>query len=221
MDGNLKNVAEEADWSSSNAQVAQVSTGVVTPVDRGKAVITAKYGGKSVTISMEIGVAQAVEADKRFLSVKRGQDTAVALTATLSDGSKRDVSADAQWKSSNYKVANVSAGVITAIGPGKTTVTGTFGGKSATVQVEVDSLKYLKTDIILVNIEQGSTVEAKAIATFSDLSEEDVTIPPLWTTSNIRIADVKDGIIRAISKGKATITVNYGDKRTFIYVTVY
>jgi hypothetical protein len=146
---------------------------------------------------------------------------AVTLTATLSDGTKKDVYADAQWKSSNYKVADVSAGVVTAIGPGKATVTGTFGGKSATVQVEVDSLQYLKTDIILISIEQGSTVEAKATATFSDLSEEDVTIPAMWTTSSIRIADVKDGIIRAVSKGRATITVAYGDKRTYIYVKVY
>jgi hypothetical protein len=51
-------------------------------------------------------------------------------------------------------------------------------------------LKYSKTGIILINIEQGSIVEAKAIATFSGLSEEDVTIPSMWTTSNIRIAGV-------------------------------
>ncbi|CAG7649155.1 hypothetical protein PAESOLCIP111_05804 [Paenibacillus solanacearum] len=218
--GEEKNVTNDAEWASSNVQIVQVSAGVVTPVSRGKATVTAKYGGKSVSVSVEIGVAQSLDTDKKFLSVKRGQSTSIALTATQSDGSKKVVSADAQWKSSNYKVADVSGGVVTAVGSGKATITGTFGGKSITVPVEVDTLKYLKTDIILISIKQGASVEAKATATYSDLSEEDVTIPAMWSSSSIRVADVKDGVIKAISKGKATVTVNYGDKRTYIYVTV-
>ncbi len=218
--GTPTDVTKDAEWSSSSAAVATVDNGVVTPVSRGKATITAKYGGKTVTIPVEIGVVSSLEVDKRFVSTKSGSSVQIKLTATLSDGSKKDVTSSAQWKASNYKIADVSEGKVTGVSAGTATVTTTFGGKSISIPVEVDKLKYLKTDKITVDLKAGSTVNIKAIATFDDLSEQDVSVNGLWSTSNIRIADVKDGVIRAIGKGKATITVTYAKKSTKVYVTV-
>ncbi|SFL97627.1 Ig-like domain (group 2) [Paenibacillus sp. 1_12] len=215
-----KNVEAEAEWKTSNAQIVQVSKGTITPIARGKATITASYGGKSVTISVEIGVVQSLEVDQRFISMKTGNSVSVKLTATLSDGSKRDVTSAATWKTSAYKVADVSAGTITAIGSGKASVTGTFGGKAIALPIDVNTLKYLKTDVVKVDLTEGQEAQVTATGTYSDGSDEDVTIPALWTSANSMIADVKDGIIKATGKGKTRVTVTYSNIRWYVQVTV-
>ncbi|MDF2935406.1 MAG: group 2 Ig protein [Paenibacillaceae bacterium] len=220
-DGKSINVTTTADWTTSNASIATVDKGVVTPVTRGKVTITAKYGGQSVSISAEIGVTQALNASKRVINIKSGESMQITLNSQLSDNTKKDVEvAAAVWKSNSYTVADVVDGLITGMGPGTTTVTATFGGKSVTITVNVDTLKYLQTDHVLVNMTAGGTMKVTATATYADQTEEDVSVAGQWTTSSIKVADVKNGVIRAIGKGKATITITYAKKKTYVYVTV-
>src|SRR5690606_18186330 len=69
-----------------------------------------------------------------------------------------------------------------------------------------------------LNLKVGEQVQVKALATYTDQTEEDVTKPALWVSSKITVVTVKDGIVKANGKGKATITVSYGDKKTKIVV---
>ncbi|NRF92612.1 Ig-like domain-containing protein [Paenibacillus frigoriresistens] len=218
--GAARTVTNEAEWKSSSTAIASVSKGVVTPVSRGKATITATYGGKSVSIPVEIGVIQILVADKSFIVTKSGEQVQVKLTATLADGTTKDVTEAATWKVMAYKLGTVTNGLFTATGSGKTTITGSFGGKMVAIPVEIDSLKYLKTDVVKIELQEGKTAQIEALATYTDGSEEDVTKPALWTSSNIMIADVKDGIIKATGKGSARITVTYSNMRTTVQVTV-
>jgi uncharacterized protein YjdB len=213
-------VTNDAEWKSSNSSIATVSKGLVTPVARGKATITATYGGKSVTVPVEIGVIDSLTADKSFFVTKSGAQTQLKLTATLSDGSTKDVTELATWKVANYKLGTVEKGLFTATGSGKTTITGYFAGKTISIPVEMDSLKYLKTDVVKLTLKEGDTARVAAVATYTDGSEDDVTKPALWTTSNIMTADVKDGIIKATGKGTARITISFGNMKTTVQVTV-
>lgn len=218
--GAARTVTNEAEWKTSNSSLVLVSKGVVTPVARGKATITATYGGKSVSIPVEIGVVSGLVADKSYIITKRGDQVQVKLTATLSDGTTKDVTSTATWKVNAYKLGTVANGLFTATASGKTTITGSFGGKMVAIPVEIDSMKYLKTNVVKVQLQEGSTANVEALATYTDGSEEDVTKPALWTSSNIMIADVKDGIIKATGKGTARITVTYSNMRTTVQVTV-
>jgi uncharacterized protein YjdB len=218
--GASRTVTNDAEWKSSNSAIALVSKGVVTPVSRGKATITATYGGKNISIPVEIGVVAGLVADKTFIVTKRGDQVQIKLTATLSNGTTKDVTESATWKVSAYKLGTVTNGLFTPTASGKTTITGSFGGKMVAIPVEIDSLKYLKTDVVKVELKEGSTANIEALATYTDGSEEEVTKPALWTSSNIMIADVKDGIIKATGKGTARITVTYSNMRTTVQVTV-
>ncbi|MFM1653869.1 Ig domain-containing protein [Brevibacillus sp. B_LB10_24] len=220
LGGASRNVTNNAEWSTSNVKIAQVSNGMVTPIANGKVTITAKYGGKTVSIPVEVGVIQKLEADKVFINTKTGQKVQINLTATLSDGTKKDVTPYADWKTAAYKIAEVKDGLVTATGYGKTKVTARYEGKSVSIPVEVDILKYLKTDVVQVELSKGSTKQVKAVATYVDGSEADVTKPALWTSSNIMIADVKDGVIKATGKGTVNVTVSYAGKKTNVKVTV-
>ncbi|WP_409344663.1 Ig domain-containing protein [Paenibacillus sp. MBLB4367] len=218
--GKEVNVTKDAEWKSANEAIAEVTEGVITPISRGKTTVTAKYGGKTVTITLEIGIVQSLTVDKKFIVTKTGETVQLQLSAELTDGSKKDVTDEAVWKSSSYKIADVTNGMVTAMASGTANISATYGGKTITVPVEINKLKYFKTDKILVQMTTGGQENVKVTATFEDQSDLDVTIPSLWTTSNIRVADVKDGVIKAIGKGKATITVTYGKMKATVYVTV-
>ncbi|MFP3388567.1 Ig domain-containing protein [Brevibacillus sp. SIMBA_040] len=214
------NVTKDAEWTSTNLKVADVTNGTVKALTSGRATITAKYGGKSISIPVEVGIVTKLEADRRFVSTKTGSTVNVVLTATFSDGRTMNVTSLADWKTSNYKVADVSKGQITGRAYGKSTVTAKYNDKTVSIPVDVDTLKYLKTDVVQLVMSKGEVKQISAIATYMDGSEANVTKPALWTTSRLLVADVKDGVIKATGAGKATIYVSYGGKKTPIVVTV-
>ncbi|WP_411503713.1 Ig-like domain-containing protein [Brevibacillus centrosporus] len=218
--GNTSNVTTDAEWASSAIKVADVANGRVTGLSNGRATITAKYGGKSITIPVEVGIVTKLEADKRYASIKSNTTSQITLTATFADGRTLNVTSLADWKTSNYKVADVSKGLITGRAFGKATITGKYNDKSVSIPVDVDTLKYLKSDVVQLVMAKGETKQVTATATYMDGSEQNVTKPALWTTSRLLVADVKDGIIKATGSGKATIYVTYGGKKTPIVVTV-
>ena len=132
-------------WSSSNTNVAMVSTGgLVIAKAVGTATITAttNTGGKTATCAVTVTPAvvsvTGVTVSPTSVSVKMGKTT--ALTATVSPSNATDKSVT--WKSSNTAVATVSSsGVVTGVKPGTATVTVTTndGGKTATCAVTVQN----------------------------------------------------------------------------------
>lgn len=66
-----------------------------------------------------------------------GEIGKLTATATYDDASTGDVTADADWTSSDPAIATVSAGFVTAQAPGSATATATYQGMSDTVDVTV------------------------------------------------------------------------------------
>ncbi|MED4584872.1 Ig-like domain-containing protein [Brevibacillus choshinensis] len=218
--GNTSNVTTDAEWVSSAIKIADVANGRVTGLTNGRVTITAKYGGKTITIPVEVGIVTKLEADKRYASIKSNTTAQVTLTATFADGRTLNVTSLADWRTSNYKVADVAKGQISGRAFGKATITAKYNDKSISIPVDVDTLKYLKTDVVQIVMAKGETKQVTATATYMDGSEQNVSKPALWTTSRLLVADVKDGVIKATGSGKATIYVTYGGKKTPIVVTV-
>ena len=71
------------------------------------------------------------------LSVADGEIGALAATATYSDASTADVTAEASWSSSDPTKATVSAGFVTGVAAGASTVTATYQGQTDTCAVTV------------------------------------------------------------------------------------
>lgn len=219
-DGTTKNVTDDADWLTSNATAADVVKGLVRGLSNGRAVVTAKYGGQAVTISVEVGIVTKMDTDKHYISTKTGDSVQISLIVTLSDGSTKDVTRDAEWKTISYKVADVQNGLLTATGSGKTMISARYANRTISIPVEVDTLKYLKTNVVKLEMKQGQTSKVTATATYMDGSDSNVTVAALWGSSKILVADVKDGIITAHGPGQATITVSFAGKKAVVVVVV-
>lgn len=142
QDKTKEDVTAKATWATSNRKVVKVNEdGELTAVGTGTATITAIYGGKRDLLRVRVAKEWKVTkltADVRSLSLIVDDTKAVKLTAQWENGKKETVTSDTDWKSSNPKVAEVDAeGVITAMGPGRTTVKATYKGKTFSFSVTV------------------------------------------------------------------------------------
>ena len=131
-------------WSSGNKKIATVSAkGVVKGVRKGTAVITAKAGGSvwkcKVTVKQPV---TKVVLNKSTSYVYAGGISHLKASCKPANANNKKVT----WKSSNPKVAKVSAkGVITGVKPGTCTITATAkdgSKKKAKCKVTVEKFEY-------------------------------------------------------------------------------
>lgn len=223
--GNKTDVTDAAEWSISSKTVADVNNGLISALAVGKTNVTAKFGGKTITISVEVGSVQKLEANNEILTMQSGTTEPLKLTATLPDGRTKDVTSLAEWKSGNVKIASVNQGKVTAQGYGKTKITARYNGKTVTISVDVDMLKYLdiynnSKPVTQLVLKSDQTIQLEGIATYMDNKERNISSDGIWSSSRATVAHVKHGLITAQGKGKATVTVKFGNKSAKIQITV-
>lgn len=117
---------QDVTWSSSNASVATVSsTGLVTRVGRGTAMITASAGGKtsSIFVTVNYGVTNVTISDSEWKASKIGDTKRLSISITPSNATGYEL----KWSSSNTSCATVSDnGLVTLVGRGEATISATI-----------------------------------------------------------------------------------------------
>lgn len=131
-------------WSSSNTAVATVNTtGLVTGVSAGTAVITVTTQDGGFTAVSQISVqtipVTGITVSPASATIETGATTTLAATVSPSNATNKTVT----WSSSNAGIATVSSsGVVTGITAGTTVITATTsdGGYTATSNVTVNAV---------------------------------------------------------------------------------
>ena len=217
-------------WTSSDEKVATVSTaGEVTAIAPGKATITVttEDGNKNakceVTVNKKIYPVESVSLDKAAIELTEGDRATLTATVLPDNATNKNVS----WTASDEKVATVSAaGEVTAIAPGKATITVTTedGNKTAKCEVTVNKKIYHVESVSLDKTSLELTEGDKATLTATVLPDNATNKNVSWTSSDEKVATVSAaGEVTAIAHGKATITVTTedGNKTAKCEVTVY
>lgn len=212
---------KEVTWSSSNEKVATVDNGVVAAVGQGTAVITvtsvdntAATATYNLTVTDQTTGGPAAKVPATSVSIKKPSSTTLnkgktlALTAVMAPANTTDT---LTWKTSNPKVATVTAGKVKGINKGTATITvTTTSGKKASIKITVKvPAKKVKLSKKKATLKVGKTLKLKATKTPSN-STDKLT----WKTSNKKIATVKNGKVKAKKKGKVTITVKTTSGKT-------
>ena len=136
-----------------------------------------------------------------------GSDT-ITLTATYKDTSEAEVSgSSASWKSSKPKVATVDEfGMVTGVAIGSTTITGTFGGKTATINVNViPELDHILVQPGSVGVAKGKTQVVNIYAVYVDGSKVDITQTIRLISDDKTVATVAGATIKGITSDSDTI----------------
>ena len=216
--------SKDVTWTSSDASVASVKDGVVTANKVGTATITADVNGKTakckVTVTKkEIALKDIkLNADKATLEVKDTKQLEVTYNP-----SNTTVDKTVTWTSSNQSVATVNEkGLVTAVGVGKTTITAEVAGKTATCEVTVKE-KEIALDSIALNKTSVKLVEGDTDKLTVSYNPSNTTVDKTvtWTSSNKDVVTVdKDGNLKAVKPGTATITAKVAGKTATCKVTV-
>jgi uncharacterized protein YjdB len=219
-DGRTSDVTDTAEWSSSDESIAYVNKGLVTGYKFGTATVTAKFNGKTVQTTVDVETARNLDVNPDKVEMNAGDTTGVTLKATYADGTTKDVTAVADWSSTDEDVALVTDGIIKAYKMGSATIKGTYGGKTAEVAVSVDLPTKLTVVSKTVNLNVDEEHQTVLTAHYSDGHTEVVTGDATWSSADEETANVKDGLIMGITEGKTTVTATYGSYSVKITVNV-
>lgn len=217
--GNLK-------FSTSNKKIVTVSSaGKIKAVKKGSANITISLKSNAKikkVVKVKVGQpATRVKVNKSALTIKKGKSAVIKATVGPNTASNKKVI----WKSSNSKIAKVSAsGRVTAVRGGRATITAIAAdgsGKKAicrvTVRASVSSISFSKTN---GKMYVGRTMQLSPVIKPADATNKKCA----WSSSNDKVAVVNSaGNVYAAATGTAVITAKATDgtgKKATYKVTV-
>lgn len=224
-DGSTQDLTKTVSWSSSNTAVATIGTagataGLAQTPTAGTTTISASSAGVSgaTVLTVSAAVITSIEVTPSPLILAQGTTGQFSAIATYSDDSTKDVSATANWISSDTAIATVNAaGVATAVQAGSAMITATSAGitGSANVQVTTAVLVSIAVSPAAASIPLGTTEQFKAIGTFNDASTQDLTGSVQWSSSHAAVATVSmasttAGLASSVAAGTTKITATSG-----------
>ncbi len=213
-----RDVTAEATWSSSDPNVATVSSaGIATPAHAGTTTITATVGDHSAssTLTVTNALLQTIEVLPAAPSIPNGTALQLAATGHFDDGSTQDLTAQVAWTSSapSVDVGDVAGSkglaASTALGAATSTITATLGAVagSTTLTVRDVTLASVSVSPATATIRVGRGQQFAATGTFSDASTHDMTREVSWQSSDTSIATVgSTGFATGVFAGTATIS---------------
>lgn len=220
-------LTDSASWSSSNTSVVTVENGELTLLSAGTTTITANYKGKSDKIKLTvISPYKSITLSGADLLEFTVGDSSIELTAQalLQNGSTSLITSDAEWTSSNSNVVTVENGKITPLGTGTATITVSHLGASdkATVAVRqgTQELKLMPSTDLSIQL-QDDPITITALALELNNITNNVAASAEWTSSDIMVATVTNGVVTPKGTGTTTIKAAYKGASRSIKITVY
>ena len=203
-------------WYTSNSSVATVSGGNIYAKGEGEATITAISGNRQKIAKCKVIVSKpqvpltGIRLKENNVTVELGKTGYIGAIYEPENASDKVL----YWSSSNENVAKVNEGVITSVGKGTATLTAISraGGKTASCTVTVEDPNFVHINEITMKSEEvelktGETGWVGVTYNPSNATNKVLT----WKSSNEKVATVKEGTIKAVGLGTATITATSED----------
>ncbi len=209
-------------WTSNNPNVASVDEGgLITMHALGKAEVTAKVGtvSRSMNIVVQNLIVDYIEIVTKTTTVLKGLHEQYRAFAHYCDGSKKEITDDVVWSSSNTNIASIEAGgLITTYSEGNVILSASYGDYKAGENLEVNTiaLKSLRIDSVIYKISKGYRESFFVIGTFEDGRTQEIYFDLLWSSSNSNILIVdEEGTAYGNEVGTANVEVAIGNIKTF------
>jgi hypothetical protein len=131
---------------------------------------------------------QSIAITPGIATIAQGTTQAFIATGNYSDGSTKDLTATVQWSCLLPNMATVSSnaptqGLVTGISPGTVVISASSGKFSNSAQLTVTGATVISLAVTPASTTIGfeNLQQYKAVATFSDMSTQDVTNLTNWT----------------------------------------
>ena len=149
-------------------------------------------------------------------SVTAGGTAQFEAIGTFSDKSTQDLTSSVAWTSSNAAAATINAtGLATGVTSGQTTtISANQASINGSTSLSVSAATLVSIAVTPGNdsIVTGTTVQFKAMGTFSNNSTQDLTSSVTWASSNAAAATINaTGLATGVTSGQtATISAKQG-----------
>ncbi|EKO3563399.1 Ig-like domain-containing protein [Vibrio fluvialis] len=213
-DSSTKDITSNVIWLSADTNIATISSsGLLTAESSGDVVVTASLDGV-ISNKSNVTVTNASITDLQItpalVSLAKGLTQNLTAIAIYSDSSTNDVTQRVSWTSSDTNVATIlQSGLVSAEAVGNASITASLDGKvsnTSTIEVTSAVVSSIQVTPISVTLPKGTTESLSAIATFSDLTTQDVTGSVSWSSSDVNVATITtSGIISAENIGTVNI----------------
>lgn len=238
-DGTKQDITTQATWTSTDTSLATLgldtatSKEKVTGVKAGALAVTATLQGITgkVAVTVTAATISRIDVTPAQPILQKGVSQSFQATASYSDGTTGDVTAQATWTSDATAVATVStsaAGVLVrAIGAGTATISATVGTVvgSTTVTVTTPTLLSIAITPATWAPNVGGKQAFTAVGTYSDKTTADLTLSVAWASSNTNVVAISNaagqkGQATALDKGTAEIQATLAGVTATVPVTV-
>jgi hypothetical protein len=201
------------------------AAGFATMGGAGPATVTATFNAISSDLPFTVTnatIASLVIAPPPETTLFAGQTLRLRITGTFTDESQQDLTEAVTWSSSDPTVATVSAtapgaGLVTALTPGTTDISGAFDNLSATQTLVVATANLAGIAVTSTGgsstLALGTSMQLLAIGTYTDAGKQDLTSQVTWTSSNTAVATVDQvagttGKLSSVGSGSTTVTAS-------------
>ena len=219
---NKQDVTEGVTWSTSNAAVVTIAKGKVKAVSAGEATIFAQLDGAKAQLVVQVqDKIKSIKASPNSYSfVKGSEGTLPKVTITRANGKSEDVTSEIKWTVSSSS-AVLEDGKIRGITPGRVLLQGKYGSTTVKVPVAITDV-ITKIDVtpkaLQLNIKKSKAL--KVVGTYANGKTINLSKQVIWTSSNNTVATVKNGTVKTLTEGQATLTGTYQDQTITVEVTV-
>ncbi len=212
-DGSQHDLTASVQWTSSDPKVVTVdNAGLAIAGSPGSATISAAVnsvsGSSPLAVTSAALTAIAVTGDNA--SIALGQKTQMHAEGNFTDGSQHDLTASAQWTSSDPKVVTVdNSGLAIAGSPGSAMISAAVKSVLGSGPLSVTSAELTAIAVTgdSTSVPLGRRTQMHAVGTFTDGSQQDLTSSAEWTSSDPKIVAVDNsGLAVGSSLGTATIS---------------
>jgi 6-phosphogluconolactonase (cycloisomerase 2 family) len=184
--------------------------------------------GSSHSNGAQLTQVTSIEVGPPDSTIAMGLSSQFTATGIMSDGSKRNLSAQAAWSSSNPAIAWMgSGGTVATVKSGTATIMATVSGVSGSTSLTVTPATLTAIEITppSPSFANGLTLHLVATGIYSDNSTHDLTSAVTWASSSPAVASISNssgsaGLASAQSPGSATVTATLGNVSANMLLTV-
>ncbi|MCY9874832.1 Ig-like domain-containing protein [Vibrio barjaei] len=214
-DNSTADITSSVVWLSDDIPSIAVidMNGLATGVLKGKTKVIAKKDGVpsndidfTVSDATIVSIAVSVKGMEPLV-IPKGNTLELEAIAHYSDGSSKDITNNTNWSTSNTNVTVVD-GVVTGVTKGNSDVKVSQDGEvspSITVRVTSAILTKIKVSPSIVTLAKGTTTNLRAVGTYSDGLDSDITSKVSWLTENGNVATALGGQVVGVGTGNTSI----------------
>ncbi|WP_434748297.1 Ig-like domain-containing protein [Paenibacillus amylolyticus] len=217
-----QDVTEGVTWSTSNATVATITKGKVKAIAAGEATIVAQVDTvkTQVVVQVQDKIKSIKASPTAYTFVKGNEGTLPKVSITRANGKQEDVTSDIVWTVSS-NLAVIENGKIKGVTPGKVVLQGKYGSTIVKVPITVmDTITKVEVKPATIQLNIKKSTALKVMGTYSSGKTVNLSKSVIWTSSNPGLAEVKNGMVKGLNEGQATLTGSYQGQTVTAVVTV-